>query len=79
MGSKNADVFIAYCCGYSAFPIDTNINRVVKRIGIVQKNVSYKEVQGSVMNIIPKSKLVKAHELLIRLGRDYCKHKNPLC
>jgi endonuclease III len=31
------------------------------------------------MNIIPKSKLVKAHEPLIRLGRDYCKRTNPLC
>jgi endonuclease III len=37
MGSKNADIFISYCCSYSAFPIDTNINRVVNRIGIVQK------------------------------------------
>jgi endonuclease III len=37
IGSKTADVFIAYCCGYSAFLIDTNINLVVKRIGIVQK------------------------------------------
>jgi endonuclease III len=36
---KTADVFIAYCCGYSVFPIDTNINRVVKRIGIVQKYI----------------------------------------
>lgn len=79
IGPKTADVFVAYCCGYSAFPVDTNINRVVKRIGIVQKNASYNEVQKSMMKIIPKNKLVKAHELMIRLGRDYCKATNPLC
>lgn len=79
IGPKTADVFIAYCCGYSAFPVDTNIDRVVKRMGLASIDASYDEVQKSVMEIIPQDRLVRAHELLIRLGRDYCKAMNPSC
>lgn len=79
IGPKTADVFIGYCMSEDTLPIDTNIKRVVKRIGITDKNVKYKEIQKALLEILPKNKRLRGHELLIRLGRDFCKAKKPLC
>lgn len=79
IGPKTADVFIGYCMNQDIFPIDTNIERVVKRIGIVDKNVKYVEIQKALAKILPPKKQLRGHELLIRLGRDFCGVRKPLC
>jgi len=63
----------------NTLPIDTNIERVVERIGIVDKNTKYEEIQKALGKILPIKQRLRGHELLIRLGRDFCKAKNPLC
>ena len=79
IGPKTADVFIGYCMKRNTLPIDTNIERVVERIGIVDKNTKYEEIQKALGKILPIKQRLRGHELLIRLGRDFCKAKNPLC
>lgn len=79
IGPKTADVFIAYCLNYGVIPIDTNIARVVKRIGLVPKNANYEEIKERIEKEIEPNERVRMHELLIRLGRDFCKAKTPLC
>lgn len=79
IGPKTADVFIGYCMKKDTLPIDTNIERVVKRIGIVNKDAKYAEIQKALSKILPLKQKLKGHELLIRLGRDFCKARNPLC
>ncbi len=79
IGPKTADVFIGYCMKKDTLPIDTNIERVVKRIGVVHKNAKYEEIQKALNRIVPPEQRLRCHELLIRLGRDFCKVRNPLC
>jgi endonuclease-3 len=79
IGEKTADVFLAYCMGEPTIPVDTNIARVAKRIGLVKRNAGYKEIQKALENVFSKNERIRGHELLIRLGRDFCKAKNPLC
>lgn len=79
IGEKTADVFLAYCMKESTIPVDTNIARVAKRIGLVKREAGYKEIQKALKNIFSKNERIRGHELLIRLGRDFCKAKNPLC
>jgi len=79
IGIKTADVCLAYCSNCSIIPIDTNINRVAKRLGLCHSEATYEEVQNSLEEIISPEQRVRAHELLIRLGRDYCRAKSPLC
>ncbi|HUS60296.1 MAG TPA: hypothetical protein VMX76_02860 [Nevskiaceae bacterium] len=80
IGPKTADVFIGYCMkSGEALPIDTNIKRVVVRIGIVKKGARYDEIRKLLRKRLPSGKELKGHEFLIRLGRDFCKPKNPLC
>lgn len=80
IGPKTADVFIGYCMkSGEALPIDTNIKRVVVRIGILRKGARYDEIRKLLRKRLPSGKELKGHEFLIRLGRDFCKPKNPLC
>ncbi|MDI6887303.1 MAG: endonuclease III, partial [Candidatus Thermoplasmatota archaeon] len=79
IGNKTADVFLAYCGKHATLPIDTNIARVIKRLGIGSERMGYEELQKAVQSSVPVSDRVRAHELLLRLGRDFCKAKSPLC
>ena len=79
IGIKTADVCLAYCSDCSIIPIDTNINRVAKRLDLCHSEATYEEVQNSLEEVIPSKQRIRAHEMLIRLGRDYCRAKNPLC
>ncbi|MBU1204765.1 MAG: hypothetical protein KKE93_02560 [Nanoarchaeota archaeon] len=79
IGVKTADVFLAYCMNQDTLPIDTNIERVAKRIGITKSGAKYEEIQKALAKVIPPMRRVRGHELLIRLGRDFCKAQKPLC
>jgi len=79
IGPKTADVFISECLNYGVIAIDTNIDRVVKRLGVVPSNAKYYEIKNALEKEISPKERLRAHELLIRLGRDYCKTSNPLC
>ncbi len=77
VGEKTADVFMMSCAGADVAPVDTNIKRVAKRLGLVREGATYSEVQKAIEKIIPPGKRKRGHELLIRLGRDYCKALRP--
>ena len=79
IGAKTADVFIGYCMKQDTLPIDTNIERVIKRIGIVNNKSKYDEMKKALAKVLPLKQRLRGHELLIRLGRDFCKPYKPLC
>ena len=79
IGKKTADVFIVYCMNKNTIPIDTNIERVAKRIPLVDKQAKYDEIQKTLKRIFKPKQQKRAHELLIRLGRDFCRARNPKC
>jgi len=79
IGQKTADVFITDCLGIGVMVVDTNIERVVKRLGFVSSGAEYCEIKNTLEKDISPKERLRAHELLIRLGRDYCKATKPLC
>jgi len=79
IGQKTSDVFMGYCMNKDVVPIDTHIARVAKRMGIAEKSSQYEEIRKALSGILPEGKRLRGHELLIRLGRDFCFAKNPLC
>ena len=79
VGPKTADVFLLMVRGYPTFPIDTHIKRILYRLGIVNKNEGYESMRSKVMELIPKSKYLSAHLLLITHGRKTCTARKPKC
>jgi endonuclease-3 len=78
IGEKTADVFVAYCIKAQAFPIDTNIARVAKRLGICRSK-SYRQMNQELKDFFPRHRWVRVHELLLRLGRDFCRARKASC
>lgn len=79
IGEKTTDVFLAYCMNRPTFPIDTNVARVITRIGIVPGKMGYEKMREISLKLISPEFRVRAHELFLRLGRDYCRARKPLC
>lgn len=79
VGNKTADVLLAFCGKGDVVPIDTHLNRVTKRLGLVPLKAGYAEVQEALNKVIPVGKRLRAHVLLIMLGRKYCKARGPRC
>ncbi|MEM0453744.1 MAG: hypothetical protein QXO98_03720 [Sulfolobales archaeon] len=79
IGYKTVDVFMLMCRGRDVFPIDTHIRRVLSRLGIINRGEHYLKIQEKIHKTLPPSYYLKAHLLLIGLGRKFCRARKPLC
>ena len=81
IGAKTADVFILMVFKKPTFPVDTHINRVLKRLGIVDINAGYEDIRHKILTLLGKDvkPLIELHLLLIQHGRNTCKARAPRC
>ncbi|UCH02338.1 MAG: endonuclease III [Candidatus Bathyarchaeota archaeon] len=78
IGPKTADILLLFVGNKFVFPIDTNIFRVVKRMGfIIDRN--YERSRKVLESLIPQDRLKIMHFDLIKLGREICKPQRPRC
>lgn len=79
IGPKTADVFLAFAKGSEVVPVDTHIFRISKRLGAVDSNGTYEEVQRKLHNLIARELRISGHLALIQFGREICRARNPRC
>jgi endonuclease-3 len=80
IGNKTADVFLTIRYGHrEVIPIDTHMDRISKRLGLVKENASYEEVQKALLSFIPKEFREKAAGLIWLLAKHTCKAQKPKC
>ena len=77
VGYKTADILLCFVGKRNVMPIDTNIFRVVNRLGFAEGR-NYERVRRTLESLIPPHKIPRMHLLLIRLGREVCKPRRPL-
>lgn len=78
VGRKTASVILSEMGTEPAFPVDTHIFRVSKRLGLsAGKNVL--EVEQDLRRIFPKSEWRGLHHRLIFHGRRVCSARSPKC
>jgi len=78
VGRKTASVVLAVAFKKPAFPVDTHVFRICRRIGFTKSKTADK-VSDDMMKIIPKEHWIEVHHLLINHGRNICKARNPEC
>lgn len=78
IGRKTANVILSHAFNGPGFAVDTHVNRVLNRIGIV-KNKNPLKIEMSIRKLIPAENLSKFSLLLITHGRKICKARNPNC
>jgi endonuclease-3 related protein len=81
IGPETADSILLYALGKTVFVIDAYTKRVLSRHGVMEHEKSYDEFQGLFHSSVEKKvKLYNEyHALFVRVGKTFCKRKNPLC
>lgn len=80
IGPKTADVLLGSRQGYSqVFVIDTHMDRISKRIGLVKPDTKYEEIQKATQNFIPLDKGERVGGLFWFLAKYTCRAQNPKC
>lgn len=79
VGPKTADVVLLFCTDKPTIPIDTHVNRVSKRLGLVPPHASYETTRQALQSLYMPKDYLPVHLLLISLGRKYCRARKPLC
>ena len=79
VGYKTASVVLVEGFRIPAFPVDTHISRISKRIGLVKEELDPTDISISLMKLYDKSLYHKLHHQMIYLGRYTCKSIKPNC
>ena len=79
VGVKTANILLLFSLGFPAFPVDTHILRVTRRLGLVPPSATLAKAALALEPHVPAGAHVPLHLNLIRLGRELCKPRNPLC
>ena len=79
VGYKTASVVLVEGFRIPAFPVDTHISRITKRIGLVKDSLDPTQISISLMKLYDKSLYHKLHHQMIYLGRYTCKSQKPNC
>jgi endonuclease-3 len=79
VGRKTAQVVLAEGFKIPALPVDTHVERVSKRLGLVKEKDSVLDVELNLKKIIKREDWILSHHLLLLFGRYYCKKASPMC
>lgn len=79
VGPKTAAIVLCFAFNRPAFPVDTHIHRVCKRIGFLSDKTSADDAHDIMEAIVPPQAYYAFHLYLIRLGREICTARRAHC
>ena len=79
VGPKTAAAVLLFSLGRPAFPVDTHVWRVVRRVGLIGPRVSADAAHELLGRAIPPEWRHTLHVNLIRHGRRVCHAQRPAC
>jgi endonuclease-3 len=79
VGPKTAAIVLLFSLGMAAFPVDTHVYRVTGRIGIRPDKMTASKAHTYLAERFLPDTYYAVHLSLIRLGREICKARQPLC
>lgn len=81
IGPETADSILLYAGGIPVFVVDTYTWRVLYRHGLAPEVTSYGEIQEIFTDSLTEDAGLfnEYHALLVKLGKEHCRKKEPLC
>ncbi|MGM9892343.1 endonuclease III [Limosilactobacillus sp.] len=79
VGRKVANVVLAECFDIPAFPVDTHVSRVARRLAMVPPKATLLAIEKRLQEAVPREKWLAAHHSMIFWGRYRCMARNPRC
>jgi endonuclease-3 len=79
IGPKTAAIVLLFSLGRPAFPVDTHIHRVTRRLGLIGIDVSAAKAHDVLERLVPPDLYYPFHLNVIRHGRQLCQARKPKC
>ena len=79
VGPKTRSIVLLFSLGMPAFPVDTHIHRVAKRLGLIGRKTSREHAQIEMASLVPSSEFYNFHINIIEHGRAVCRARTPRC
>src|SRR5512145_2437881 len=78
VGPKTAGVVLVHLGAAHAFPVDTHVGRVARRLDLSRERDPSK-VERDLMALLPEERWAQGHQLFVWHGRRTCKALAPAC
>jgi endonuclease-3 len=78
VGRKTAGVVLVHLGAAHAFPVDTHVGRVSRRLGL-SREADPSKVERDLVRLLPEERWGKAHQLFVWHGRRTCVARAPAC
>lgn len=79
VGVKTAGIVLVFDLGIPAFPVDTHVARISRRLGWVKEKTPPDKIQLYLESTLPKERFAGAHLNFLMHGRNICNARNPKC
>ena len=79
IGPKTAAILLLFALDVPAFPVDTHIHRVSKRLGLIPPTASREKAHEILEALMPPETYYTFHINVIRHGREVCGARRPRC
>lgn len=79
VGAKTASIVLAYAYNMQTIAVDTHVNRISKRLGIVHDNSKPEKTQEVLERLIPENLQIMVNHLFVTFGKDICQPRTPKC
>ena len=81
IGPETADSILLYAGGKRVFVVDAYTRRVFYRLGLVEEDITYAELQQLMETHLPPQIAIynDYHAQIVALGANYCKKTKPIC
>lgn len=79
VGPKTAAIVLLFAMGRPAFPVDTHVHRVTRRLGLIPPKTSREKAHTLLEEIVPEDLYYVFHLNVIEHGRTLCSARNPQC
>lgn len=79
VGRKTANVVLSNLFNVPCVAVDTHVERVSKRLGLVKKNDKPLDIEKKLTKMFPENKLIDLHHQLVLFGRYRCKARGMDC
>lgn len=79
VGPKTAACVLLFGLGYPAFPVDTHVARLCRRLGLAGPREPAGRIQERLGKLVDPAQARKLHLTMIHHGRRICRARQPLC
>ena len=79
VGAKTVACTLLFDFKIPAFPVDTHITRISRRVGIADSKASPEDISRFLEDIVPASRCLGGHVNMIAHGRAVCHSQKPEC